>query len=441
VACGAGNDLVDADLSDSVSRDCETVARQLSRDGVSGDDAQHQTEVEPASAASGGTVVTAFQSGRFVGGGATGIGFATSTDAGKNWRSGLLPSLTVASTPAGSDLRASDPSVAHDALHGIWLIASLGLAAGPWELAVSRSTDGLSWSPPVAAVTGPSESLDKEWITCDNWPSSPYHGRCYLSFLDVPTNTISTSTSTDGGSTWGQPVPITPSQSEINGAQPVARPDGTLVVVYASLTKKVFEENEVLAARSTDGGVTFSPPTRVATLTASTVRGLRAPSLPAAGIDESGRLYTAWEDCRFSSGCTRNDLVLARSEDGVTWSDPVRIPTTGVGADTDSVVCGLGVDPSATGRLALVYYTRHPDLALDVAMISSIDGGATWATPTRLNAESMDLRWLAEAAGGAMVGDYVALSYVRGRAVPVFSLASAPAPDGTFRQSIFARVR
>src|SRR4029077_10791982 len=95
VSCGPGVDIVNGDLGDSVSRDCEVTSRQLSTDTVAGGGAQHGTEVEPDSFAFGQTVVAVFQIGRFEGGGATAIGVATSLDGGRHWRSGLLPGLTV----------------------------------------------------------------------------------------------------------------------------------------------------------------------------------------------------------------------------------------------------------------------------------------------------------------------------------------------------------
>jgi RTX calcium-binding nonapeptide repeat (4 copies) len=443
VLCGRGRDLVDAELADAVSADCEVVVRQLSRDELTNSDSQHQTQVEPASAAFGRTIVAAFQSGRFDDGGASNIGFATSSDAGRTWRSGFLPGLTAFSKPVGTDERASDPSVAYDAVHGVWLVASLGLGAGPvpWHLLVSSSRDGLQWNPPVAAVTGTPESLDKEWIACDNWPSSPFRGRCYLSYLDVAQEAIATRTSTEGGSTWGPGVLGPPNPKGLIGAQPVVRPDGTVVVLHVSAASSPLQDDEVLALRSADGGASFSPSARIAAIQSSSVRDLRDPSFPSVGIDSSGRTYAAWHDCRFSSGCSRNDLVLTASDDGVTWSDPVRIPTTAAASGVDSLICGLGADPSAQGRLALVYYTRPSNLLLGVATIASSDGGATWTKPQRLSVTPMDLSWLAGTDTGSMVGDYVALSYVRGRPIPVFSLASEPAADGTLRQSIFARVR
>jgi hypothetical protein len=50
--------------------------------------------VEPDSYSFGSTIVTVFQSGRFLDGGAANIGFATSRNGGRTWRSGVLPGLS-----------------------------------------------------------------------------------------------------------------------------------------------------------------------------------------------------------------------------------------------------------------------------------------------------------------------------------------------------------
>src|SRR5690349_6521636 len=54
----------------------------------------HQTEVEPDTFANGSTIVAAFQVGRIYDGGACAVGFATSTNNGATWTSGLLPGIT-----------------------------------------------------------------------------------------------------------------------------------------------------------------------------------------------------------------------------------------------------------------------------------------------------------------------------------------------------------
>ena len=55
----------------------------------------HHTEVEPDSFSNGSTIVAAFQVGRIFDGGACAIGFATSTDNGTSWTSGLLPGIEI----------------------------------------------------------------------------------------------------------------------------------------------------------------------------------------------------------------------------------------------------------------------------------------------------------------------------------------------------------
>jgi len=57
----------------------------VSEDPYTNTDSQHRTQVEPDTFASGNTIVAAFQSGRFTDGGASNVGWATSTDAGATW--------------------------------------------------------------------------------------------------------------------------------------------------------------------------------------------------------------------------------------------------------------------------------------------------------------------------------------------------------------------
>src|SRR3954451_18818875 len=70
-------------------------AQTISTDPYTTGGAQHATEVEPYAAASGNTIVSGFQVGRFnAGSGAMNIGWATSLNGGQTWSHGVLPSLT-----------------------------------------------------------------------------------------------------------------------------------------------------------------------------------------------------------------------------------------------------------------------------------------------------------------------------------------------------------
>jgi RTX calcium-binding nonapeptide repeat (4 copies) len=440
VFCGPGHDLVNAELLDVVRPDCEVVVRQLSRDESTESQAQLGTQVEPDSLAAGSTIVTAFQSGRRVEGGAARIGWATSRDAGRTWRQGFL-------TYPGF---VSDPAVAHDAAKGTWLIAALGEAGRGAGLLIASSADGVTWTPLRLVVDDAAETYDKEWLTCDGWRGSRFRGTCYLAYLDVESNEIRLRRSSDGGATWSAPAGIASgaaSPATPNGALPVVRPDGAVLVpftVFGSIDDP--SSDTISVARSADGGVTFGAPRRIAQLREESQIDLRAPGLVSADVDAGGTVYVAWSDCRFSVDCTANGIVLASSADGIAWSAPRYVPIGSPDASAHRLVPGLAVEPGMTGsnaRLAVAAYSvakPHGCLDCELAdayLITSADGGRTWRSPVRLNAESMRTEWLANTSLGRMFGDYISTSYVAGRPVPVLSLAAQPDELG-FRQAIYA---
>jgi BNR/Asp-box repeat len=417
-----------------VRADCERVTREISRDPYRNADSIHETEVEPDTASSGSTVVAAFQVGRVFDGGAADIGFAVSRNRGRTWKHGLLPALTPYSRPPGSYPRVSDPSVAYDALHRVWLVVSLAFGPQGSALLLSRSRDGSHWGRPVVATLAPNPSgqvlLDKQWIACDNGTASPFRGRCYVSFDDLRTNEIATQFSRDGGVTWSASVsgPGHPGRGSIAGrfapgVQPVVRPDGTVVIPY-------FDDSRMAAIRSIDGGATWSAAVPIAPADYRTHAGLRAAPLPSAAVDRAGTVYLVWSGCTSRPGCSGNDLLLARSVDGVSWSPTVRIPTRAPDAELP------GIAATGSGRLALAYYVLLGN-SLDVAFVSSRDGGARWSRPQRLSSRSFPLAWIVRTSQGLMVGDYVSTSFAGGRAVPVFALAVQPR-GGELRESMFA---
>jgi BNR repeat-like domain/RTX calcium-binding nonapeptide repeat (4 copies) len=437
VHCGGGRDVVTADLADRVAADCEVVARRLSVDLSTDPASQHETAVEPDSFSWGRTVVAAFQLGRVATGAASNIGWATSVDAGRTWRRGVLPALTVASSPPGPELRASDPTVAYDAEHGTWLIGTLTIEQGATHVLVARSPDGYAWSSPVTVATGP--VLDKDWIACDNGAASPRRGRCYAAYTDDAQNQTTVQWSDDGGVTWSSAVKAT---STLVGTQPVIRPDGTLVVVATSFNGDQALTGTIAAVVSPDGGATFTRST-IATLQTHPAGGLRAISLPSVAIDSDGTMYAAWDDCRFRVGCSGNDLVLSTSTDGLAWTAPARIPLAPTTSSQEEFLTGLAADPRQPGRLGLVYAYYVPrscaagGCLVGTAFVSSADGGTSWSIPQRLDALPVQLDWLARTEAGRMLGDYYSTSFAGDRVVPVFTLAIPPL-DGRFREAIFA---
>src|SRR5215212_4606271 len=307
----------------------------------------HQTEVEPDTFANGSTIVSAFQVGRIYNGGACAVGFATSTNNGGSWTSGLLLGVTKWAGGGRND-RATDASVAYDAKHSVWLISSLTLleAGGVHgnSVVTSRSTDGgLTWSNPFTTATG--GDLDKNWIVCDNTATSPFYGHCYTQWDNHGAGNLNQmSTSTDGGQTWSAPAT---NNAGVIGGQPVVRPNGTVIVPTANAN-----ETAIGAFNSTNGGVSWSATTTIATIKHHSVAGgLREGPLPSAEIDGAGTVFVAWTDCRFRRACRTNDIVLSHSLNatGTSWSSVARVPIDGTNSGVDHFIPGLAVDKSASG--------------------------------------------------------------------------------------------
>src|SRR6476659_3885724 len=313
----------------------------VSADPFTNSTSQHATVLEPDTFAHGATVVSAFQVGRFINGGASDIGCARSGDGGATWDApGFLPGMTFNSGAASPYERVSDPSVASDTAHGVWLISSIPLLPNisvPTVL-VNRSTDdGRTWSTPVS-IPPPADktaNLDKNWTVCDNGAASPFRGHCYTELDNFGAGDVELmSTSVDGGRTWSTPIP-TAGHDKGLGGQPVVQPDGTVVVPFESLNGKI----EAFTSR--DGGGSWTKGVEVDSIRFHGVAGdLRTSPLPSAEIDGTGRVFVAWEDCRFRAKCSSNDIVFSTSTQGTAWSAAARVPIDPVTSGVDHFIPG-----------------------------------------------------------------------------------------------------
>jgi hypothetical protein len=401
----------------------------------------HHTEVEPDTFSNGSTIVAAFQVGRIFDGGACAIGFATSTNNGSTWTSGLLPGITkwTTSQGVGPNDRATDAAVAFDAKHGVWLVSSLTLleAGGVHgnSVVTSVSSDGgLTWGNPFTTATG--ADLDKNWIVCDNTSTSPFYGNCYTEWDNHGNgNQLQMSTSSDGGQHWSAAAT---NGSGVIGGQPVVRPDGTVIVPTDNANESV-----VGAFHSTNGGASWTAMTTITTIRHHRSQGsLREGPLPSAEIDGAGTVYVTWADCRFRTNCSQNDIVITHSTNatGTTWSGVSRIPIDSTTSGINHVLPGLAVNKATSGstaQLGLTYYFfASGSTSLQVGFISSTNAGTNWSAAQTVSSAAFPTTWTATTSQGRMVGDYISTSFGSDNlAHGVFETATAPT-SGTSCSSV-----
>ncbi|HLI62387.1 MAG TPA: sialidase family protein, partial [Terriglobales bacterium] len=358
-------------------------------------------------------------------------------NAGISWTNGYLPGLTEYGPGGGPNSAASDPVVAYDAKHGVWLISTLPI--GNYDtVAVSRSTNnGITWQNPVYVIQN--QDADKDWIVCDNYPTSPYYGNCYVEW-DNPDvgDLLYMSTSSDGGLTWSAPQTTQAGDYGIGGV-PQVLPNGNVVVPFADFN------GGMSAFMSTNGGQSWTAAISIASAPSHyEAGGLRSPGLPSSAIDGAGTVYLSWPDCSFESGCNANDIVYSSTTDGTHWTAKVRIPIDPIGSGVDHFINGMGIDIRTSGssaHMAMTYY-YYPvsncgnNCQLYAGLTLSSDGGQTWTRGFQLSA-SMQPTWLPNTFSGYMVADYVATVIPDGgRAFPFYAWAFAPS-NGLFHEAMY----
>ncbi|MCU1595232.1 MAG: BNR/Asp-box repeat protein, partial [Frankiales bacterium] len=155
----------------------------------------------------------------------------------------------------------------------------------------------------------------------------------------------------------------------------------------------------------------------VATFSGNPVRHQRAGSLLAADVDPvSGRAYVVWEDARFrvaNATDAANDAVLSYSDDGLTWSAPVRLNRGPTGDNVDHYNPSVAVHKD--GTVDVIWRQRTESASADVTTYSkdidtyfarSHDHGLTFGTPLKVDLAPSDTRFGAFSRGGLFQGDY-----------------------------------
>lgn len=163
-------------------------------------------------------------------------------------------------------------------------------------------------------------------VVVDTYPGSPYAGRVYLVWDQIvgTDQPIELLFSDDQGQTWSSPIQVTPVGVKAIAPIPLVQPDGSLTVYYSqptALLETVQTSKDGGATFAppvviqTNQGA--DPPD---------MRAGAGLGIGDAAVDPiTGDLYVVWADKRFSRWGV-NDILLARSTDGgLTWPPPLRL--------------------------------------------------------------------------------------------------------------------
>jgi photosystem II stability/assembly factor-like uncharacterized protein len=377
-----------------------------------------------------------------------------SRDGGRTWSRVFVPGLTDCT--GGSVAAAADPWLSFAPDGELLLgsgIANLPQLPGPTfhpapMQVVSRSGDGgLSWSLPATVQFEPGVYSDKSAVTADPFRA----GRAYdvwdvRTGPDVDTSSAWFSRSSDGGRTWS------PQQLVYDPGKEHVAPFSVVIAVLPHRVlldvMTVFDDTagtaDVMAARSVDGGRTWSRPALIAHGSASEAidpdAGTRALGtvITSVAVGPDGVPTVAWNDI----ASPHSSRVLAsRSRDGGrSWSRPVavsRVPGQAIQAD---------VAAARDGTLGITWYDdrRDPEGSkaawnFDVWFAFSRDRGRSWRRMHLAGPFDMNRAQALEGAG-RRIGDYQTLAGLPHGFAAIFTQAPPQAKIGA-SDVFFARVR
>src|SRR5262249_5822217 len=139
-------------------------------------------------------------------------------------------------------------------------------------------------------------------------------------------NSILSSRSTNGGSSFEAPVRLSPQDgsSSVQGSMPAVAPNGDLYVAY--FDRHANSLGGISIVKSTNGGASFSSPTTAATFNSVVTQtgggGVRTNSFPSITVASDGTVHLVYTGVSTLLGTDRGDIFYSRSTDGGSTFSP-----------------------------------------------------------------------------------------------------------------------
>jgi len=205
-----------------------------------------------------------------------------------------------------------------------------------------------------------------------------------------------TARSDDGGRTWAAPVDAQgPDEKVREPAQPAIGPNGAVYVAWRNRDPEP-PPNSIAVARSTDQGATWSR-SKAGPVTATGISG--GGGFPHLAVDRrNGNVYLAYQGIQNGD----LNITFQRSTDGgATWSPPSRVNDDQTGTKVQHLTPHISLAPN--GRIDVVWMDRRTDYKSpatttpkpagvgDVWYASSIDGGQSFSPNRRVTDHPLNL--------------------------------------------------